>query len=804
MATCKTNCCHSDSLKSHFNNTKVYKKTRHVTNNVQLVFMLSFCALFAFTYAQLYPQNPYLKDRDPRWYSRPGEDYRPRDPGDKEYRTYVYGNRRYGYYQPSGYGQYPGQYQPDQYPGNTGLGDDKFKHDPLNPNNPQTPFPGVLGGFREDLQGKLRRDSLLLDRDVFVMTNYGEVQGFKVHLYDNPDPNSYFRPWHQNVDRIFKDCSVFLGIPYSLPPIYEGRFKPPRVHRGWQLLQAVDFGPACPQPIEYVGATKGVRDMDEDCLYLNVYSPNTKAGVAQKYPVMIYIHGGDFVHGASNLFPAHVMAAFYEVVVVTFNYRLGALGFLSTGDDNSPGNYGILDMVSAVEWVYHNIDYFNGDRKSITLFGPDAGAAAAGILMVAPRTRDIVTKVIAQSGSALADQAFIVDRYRAQNTSRVFGQLVGCPIDSSWKLVNCLSKSRSIYELGNAEFQPHVGLYPWGPVMDTNFTFPGDDWFDGWHEADWHFLDEKPEDLVRRKLYNRGLHYMTGVTTQEAAYLIYQNESLSPRFEVDWAFMDQKIKEFVLRYNYTLNLNGSYEAIKFMYTYWPDPNNKTHIRDQYVHWLSDFLIRAPTDKMVKLLVERKVPVYYYVLNTTIEAFKLPEWRKYAHDNEYFFLTGAPFMDVEFFPKKLRLERTMWTDNDRNMSHFFMKSYTDFARYGNPTQLGEILGLHFDKAIHGELRYLNINTTYNSSILLNYRQTENAFWSEYIPSVVGMLVPTYPPSTEFWWEPKEPLQIAFWSMTIACLILLILLVMCCILWRNAKRYETEVGIIRGFLFFSGGF
>lgn len=140
--------------------------------------------------------------------------------------------------------------------------------------------------------------------------------------------------------------------------------------------------------------------------------------------------------------------------------------------------------------------------------------------MVAPRTRDIVTKVIAQSGSALADQAFIVDRYRAQNTSRVFGQLVGCPIDSSWKLVNCLSKSRSIYELGNAEFQPHVGLYPWGPVMDTNFTFPGDDWFDGWHEADWHFLNEKPEDLIRRKLYNRGLHYMTGVTTQEAAYLI--------------------------------------------------------------------------------------------------------------------------------------------------------------------------------------------------------------------------------------------------------------------------------------------
>lgn len=383
-----------------------------------------------------------------------------------------------------------------------------------------TPFPGVLGGFRDDLQGKLRRDSLQLDRDVFVMSNYGEIQGFKTYLYDNPDPNSFFRPWHQNVDRIFSQCSVFLGIPYALPPTYEGRFKPPRVHRGWQLLQAVDYGPACPQPVQYVGATKGIRDMDEDCLYLNVFSPKVGAGVAQKYPVMIYIHGGDYIHGASNTFPGHMMAAFYDVVVVTFNYRLGALGFLSTADDNSPGNYGILDMIAAVQWVYNNIEFFNGDRKSITLFGPGAGAQAAGILMVAPQTRDIVTRVIAQSGSSLSDQAFIVDKYRAQNTSRVFGQLLGCSIESSWKLVQCLQKGRSIYELGNAEFQPHVGLFPWGPVSDLNFTFPGDEWYEGWRESDWHFLSETPEELVRKKMYNRGLHYMTGVSTQEAAYMI--------------------------------------------------------------------------------------------------------------------------------------------------------------------------------------------------------------------------------------------------------------------------------------------
>lgn len=132
----------------------------------------------------------------------------------------------------------------------------------------------MLGGWREDLQGKLRRDSILLDRDVFVTTNYGQIQGFKTYLYDSPDPKSFYRPWHSTVDRIMGECSTFLGIPYALPPTFEGRFKPPRPHRGWQLLQAVDFGPACPQPVQYTGFTKGINDMAEDCLYLNIFSPS--------------------------------------------------------------------------------------------------------------------------------------------------------------------------------------------------------------------------------------------------------------------------------------------------------------------------------------------------------------------------------------------------------------------------------------------------------------------------------------------------------------------------------------------------
>lgn len=750
-------------------------------------------------------------------------------PPDGDYKTYVYNNRRYGsQYPPQDgtqqgypleypkgypvppYGQpYPDPYIPVNYNPldiNSGIpwdrNRDRDRDRDREPSRYETGFqlPGILGGWRPDLQGKQRPDSPRqdTDRDVHVRTPYGEVQGFRVYLYDDPFPERGYRPVSTTVERVRGNVTVFLGIPYALPPVKEGRFKPPRPHPGWQVLQAVDFGPACPQPTRFTGATKGIRDVHEDCLYLNIYTPSTGSGLALRYPVMVYIHGGEFQTGASNLFQGHMLAGFYEVVVVTLNYRLGALGFLSTADQNSPGNYGILDIALALRWIYENIASFNGDKDSITLFGPGAGAAAAGLLMVNPRTQHIVSKVIAQSGSALADWALIQDRYRAQNTSRVFAQQLGCNIDSSYKLVECLRSHRSFHELGNAEFQPQVGMFPWSPVLDKNFTLPGDAWYEGWKQGDWFFANYTPEQFIKKGLFNRGLMYMTGVTTQEAAYLIYNNDTLAPEYEIDEAWFDNKIHELVLRYNYTLNRDGIYRAIKYRYTYWPEPNNPLRIREQYIDMMSDFIYRAPTDHIVKLLTEQHVPVYMYVMNTTIEAFKFPEWRKAPHDIEHLLLTGAPFMDVEFFPVKPRLERNMWTNNDRNMSHFFMKAFSNFARYGNPTQT-EILGLHFELARQGELKYLNLNTTFNSTIFLNYRQTESAFWTWYLPTVIGILVPTYPPFTEYWWEPKEPLQIAFWSMSGFNLLLIVIVVIFCILWRNAKRnndplYGTDLLVL----------
>lgn len=752
-----------------------------------IVFSLSLMVTIVYGQQDTYQQYQFPRYRDPQsggYYNREGV-YVP-SKNIPDYQTYIYKDRRYPI-QPD--------FQNPYYQGNQRLPEDRYK---AGDTTPRFPLPGVLAGWRSDLQGKERSDSKNLDRDIFVQTNYGQIQGFKTYLYDTPE--SRHRPWSQTVERVTRDVNVFLGIPYALPPTGEGRFKPPRPHHGWQLLQAVDWGPACPQPEEYTGISNGIRAVDEDCLYLNIYSPNIGSGLARKYPVMFYIHGGEFVHGASNSFPGHMLAAFYDVVVVTINYRLGVLGFLCTGDENSPGNYGIFDQAMALRWVYENIVNFNGDPKAITLFGPGAGAASAGILMVAPRTQYMVSKVIAQSGSALSDWAVIMDKYRAQNTSRVFAQHVGCGIESSWKLVQCLKDSRGFLDFGKANMKPQVGMFPWAPVLDTNFTVPGDSWYENWRAADWHFFIETPEDSIKAHRFRNDIAYMAGVTTQEASYIVSKNVTLSRnQFTITPEMFDQKIWELVLQYNYTLNPQGVYEAIKYMYTYWPDPKNITHIRDQYINLLSDFLYVAPNDKIAKLLVEQNVPVYLYVLNTTIEALKLEHWQRVPHDIEYLLLTGAPFMDTELFPSSLKLKKEMWTDNDRNMSYFFMKAYANFAHYGNPTP-SQILGLHFDEAKQGWLRYLNINTTYNSSILYNYRQTESAFWSMYLPTVIGRLAPIYPPVTEYWWEPKQPLQIAFWSMSTACLVLIVISVVCCMLWRNSKRkcdhyYSGDILMVR---------
>ncbi|MCE3288245.1 MAG: Carboxylesterase type [Caulobacter sp.] len=191
---------------------------------------------------------------------------------------------------------------------------------------------------------------------------------------------------------------VFRGIPYARPPVGELRWRPPQPAGGWPgVREATRFGAACPQPPSpfYDHAAVG-----EDCLFLNIWTPPN----ARKAPVIVWIHGGSLVSGsgAEALYDGGGFAR-QGVVLVSINYRLGALGWLAhpalsaESREHVSGNYGLMDQAEALRWVRRNIAAFGGDPGNVTIAGESAGALSVAYLMASPPARGLFHKAIAQS-----------------------------------------------------------------------------------------------------------------------------------------------------------------------------------------------------------------------------------------------------------------------------------------------------------------------------------------------------------------------------------------------------------------------
>lgn len=205
-------------------------------------------------------------------------------------------------------------------------------------------------------------------------------------------------------ERAAAGLCVFRGIPYAAPPVGERRWQPPQPVTPWtEVRAAIAFSPACPQPPRPDARLQAVGHTDEDCLYLNVWTPGLDAA---KRPVMVWIHGGGMTigSGSSSMYDGSVLAR-QDVVVVTFNYRLGVLGFLAHPElsaespDGVSGNYGLLDQIAALRWVRDNIAAFGGDPGNVTIFGESAGAVSVGCLLVAPAAKGLFHRAILESGA---------------------------------------------------------------------------------------------------------------------------------------------------------------------------------------------------------------------------------------------------------------------------------------------------------------------------------------------------------------------------------------------------------------------
>ncbi|MFN2747999.1 carboxylesterase/lipase family protein [Bacillus sp. z60-18] len=194
---------------------------------------------------------------------------------------------------------------------------------------------------------------------------------------------------------------VFKGVPYAKPPVGDLRFRKPQRMDAWEgERDAFEFGPVCPQPDGLLAqAIEGVHK-SEDCLYLNVYTPEE---ADRDLPVMVWIHGGAFYLGAGSepLYDGTQLAKQGKVIVVTINYRLGPFGFLhlSSIDDSYSSNLGLLDQIAALEWVKENIASFGGDPENITVFGESAGSMSIASLLAMPKAKGLFQKAIMESGA---------------------------------------------------------------------------------------------------------------------------------------------------------------------------------------------------------------------------------------------------------------------------------------------------------------------------------------------------------------------------------------------------------------------
>jgi carboxylesterase type B len=266
-----------------------------------------------------------------------------------------------------------------------------------------------------------------------------------------------------------KKVNAYLGIPYAESTGGKNRWRPPIPRAPWKgTFRATQPGPSCPQ------AARAMNPQSEDCLSVNVWTPAEDSTTPRA--VMVFIYGGSFIHGsnADPLYDGSYTSAYGNVVVVTMNYRMGALGFLAgiidkkTGEEIN-GNYGILDQILALEWVRDNIGSFGGDPDNVTIYGESSGAMSVGLHMLSsPRSEHLF-----RAGIITSDPLGLP--YRTVKESHLiakeFASSLGCPADD----IGCmrakgpeavLQAQRRMHSFWPAIYQGLKDVLVWAPVID--------------------------------------------------------------------------------------------------------------------------------------------------------------------------------------------------------------------------------------------------------------------------------------------------------------------------------------------------
>lgn len=532
---------------------------------------------------------------------------------------------------------------------------------------------------------------------ITVSTKYGDIEGFKL-----PYPNA---------SGPFKSVSKFLGVPFAAPPTGEFRFKAPQPVKGWKpdVKEAKRHGNICMQNERIARWVKMFQatnvSFSEDCLYLDVYSPN----VSLSLPVMAYIHGGGYQSGTAITSQSDILAL-KGVVVVIIQYRLGAFGFLTTGDSAAPGNFGMLDQVEALKWIRDNIVNFGGNPDKVTIFGESAGGSSVSLHLLSPVSKGLFHQVIAESGVDLSPFAIQRGSFGLRFAKELANKL-SCPSNDHNVMVDCIRGKQA------AEVQSVVEKMVFSFIDEIHFA----------PVVDKKFLHDTPKNLRSEGKFTK-VPLMICFTSQEGSYFLgsFVNNSFHLMQSVSNGVSPALFKSFLSGFahakkNREDTANLVRDALEFMYTPWPDNSDKFALRSQLVDLIGDYLFVAPSHEVADIH-SQFAPVYMY---------------EFAHAPKYSVVRTEPWMGVphaENVPFDFGLQflpqfRSFSTAADRNVSFLIMAMYANFARSGDPAANG----VPWERYNSTHRAYLRVGTTPQTTAAFYPRRM--AFWNDYHPKLV---------------------------------------------------------------------
>ncbi|KAF7650791.1 hypothetical protein LDENG_00120570, partial [Lucifuga dentata] len=459
----------------------------------------------------------------------------------------------------------------------------------------------------------------------------------------------------------------YLGIPFAQPPVGPLRLAAPQDAEPWEGKRDGTQQPSMciqnPDLIVQVSQIMSVQymppDLSEDCLYLNVYTP-AEAARGDKLPVMVWIHGGGLVMGAASQADGSPLAAYENIIVVIIQYRLGILGFLSTGDEHAQGNWGFLDQLMALKWIQENIEAFGGDPQSVTIAGESAGGICASILTLSPQAKGLFHRAIFQSGVAT------LGTYTTKHPlphAKIVANLTECDHNSTEEIIRCM-RGKSKDELIDATKKMNLYL---GAVVDSVF------------------LSDVADELLKRKEVLK-VPVMMGITNHEFAWILPQ--SFAPP-----GWQNGMNRESVLAVMNLFNPSGVSSANGLIADeYLKAAKTPEEIRDGFIEIISDLLMTLPVMKVAGYHSDAKVPVYVYEFTHRAEIYNQsrPSFVKADHADDIAFVFGGCFWNghVQMIGA--------FTKEEEKLCQTMMAYWANFARAGSPNGPGLVHWPQYDR------------------------------------------------------------------------------------------------------------